>query len=145
MAILDFIKNRTQSQQTPQKPQEQKPETAKQMYARQAAEEKAKAKPVAEIPASDKAVAKDVAARIEKATQHLDKNAPAQPAAPIDSSATPAPARQNMTGQDKAQESLSPTDANAGKTQSQEKQPRQEKSAAPEKPTIARRPPSWER
>ncbi len=156
MAFLDFVKNRQAGQQqaVAGNTQEQKPQTAKEMYTQQAAQEKATQKTVDQIPDADKAKAKEVGERIDKATQHLQKNAPAQPSVPADGTGSPEPMRQNMTAQDKSAPSLSPTSAQKG-TPATEKSAASPSTEAPAKPqekppqrqpqTVPRRPPSWER
>jgi hypothetical protein len=155
MAFLDFIKNRNASQQqsVANKSQEQKPETAKEMYSRQAAQERADRKPVEQIPQADKAAAKSVGERIDKATQHLREQRPAQ-SSPGDSASSPEPMRQNMMNQDKAAPALTPTSAQAGTPAVDKAAPEASKGApakTQEKPaqrapqSVPRRPPSWER
>jgi hypothetical protein len=138
MALLDFIKNRNAQTQQPaaENTQAQKPETAKQMYTRQAGEEKATQKP---ITPEIKAQADRATAATEKATQHQQAYS-----APAPEGSTNTAHLQNQNRQDKTQASLSPTDDAKGKTAAQEKRPAPEKT--PERPqTMARRPPSWER
>lgn len=139
MALLDFIKrNAPQQQSVANKSQEQKPETAKEMYTREAVQEKAEQRP---ITPEVKAQADRATAAMEKATQHVTPNS------------TPAPAEggtnnaqlQKQSHQDKAQSSMSPTDGAAGITAAQEKQPAPEKTTHRPQQTVARRPPSWER
>jgi hypothetical protein len=139
MAFLDFIKNRDASQQQPvaDKSQESS-QTAKEMYTRQAAQEKAAEKP---ITPEIKAQADRALATINKASQHLESAA--RPAAP-ESGGSPAAQLQKQDHQDKTQKALSPTDSGAGKT------PSQENGKAPEKTqgrpsTLPRPRPSWER
>jgi hypothetical protein len=145
VALLDFIKNRNTSQQqsVANKSQEQKPETAKEMYAREASRDDTNRKPVNEIPEADKAAAKAAGERLDKATQHLRENAPSQPG---DSGGSREAVRQNMTGQDKTVPALSPTSAQTGQPAT-EKPPSKEPQT-PEKgraQTMPRPRPSWER
>lgn len=138
MALLDFIKNRNAQTQQPaaENTQAQKPETAKQMYTRQASEVKVAQRP---ITPEIKAQADRATAAMEKATQHQQAHS-----APAPEGSSNTAHLQNQNQQDKTQAALSPTDDAKGKTAGQEKQPKPEK--APERPqTIARRPPSWER
>jgi hypothetical protein len=143
VAFLDFVKNRNASQQQPvaEKSQAQKPETAKEMYTREAAQEKAnRVAPTAD----QEARAQKIGDELRKATQHLEhrdfgpSNAPA-------GSGSNAPQLQKQNKQDKAQEALSPTDDAAGKTAVQDKQPKQEKASDRRPQTVPRRAPSWER
>jgi hypothetical protein len=156
MALLDFMKDRKAGQQqgVADKSQEQKPQNAKEMYTQQAAQEKATQRPVEQIPEADKAKAREVGQRIEKATQHLQQDAPAQPSVPTDGTGGPEPMRQTMAGQDKSAPSLSPTSAQAGTPATQKSAPSasnepsakpQEKSAQRRQQTVPRPRPSWER
>jgi hypothetical protein len=116
------------------------PENAKQMYAREAANEKAR--PIEQIPDGDKASAKAIGERIDRMTQHL-RDALSEPSGQAGFGGSPAAGRQNMIGQETPQEALSPTDGRAGSVGGQTKQPEQ---ARPEvQKTLPRRPPSWER
>jgi hypothetical protein len=138
MAFLDFVRNR-QQQPAQEQAQNQKPETAKDMYARQAVQEKADARPI--TPAI-KAQADRALATMNKASQHVD---PQSKAGASESSGSPQAQLQKQNNQDKTQEALSPTDNAAAKTalQKTEKAPEQTTQRASQ--TIARRPPSWER
>jgi hypothetical protein len=140
MAFLDFIKNRNASQQqsVANKSQEQKPETAKEMYARETAQEKAAARP---ITPEIKAQADRALATINKASQHLQS--PPAPAAPDGGS--PAAHLQKQSHQEKAQAALSPTDDSAGKTAAQGNEKAPEKPVSQTRQTVARPRPSWER
>jgi hypothetical protein len=152
--FLDFIKNRNASRQEPDtsKSQEQKPETAKEMYTRQAAQDKANQKPIEQIPQADKDVAKSVGERIDRETQHLQERSPAQPSVG-ETASSPEPMRQTMLSQNKAAPALTPTSAQAGITEAEKSAPSPSKDApakAPEKPahfpqTLPRPRPSWER
>ncbi len=141
MAFLDFINNRQESQQqsVAQTSQEQKPETAKEMYARQDAQAKASAK---QITPEIKAQADRATATMNKATEHVQS--PAKRTAPETGSA-PQAQLQNQSRQDKAQEALSPTDGASGKTALQDKEKAPEKAPQRAQQTMPRRPPSWER
>ena len=140
MRLLNWIKNRGQ-QPVAEKPQTR--ETAKEMYSRQAAQEKAT--PMDRMPPDQQAKVEAIKASLEKATQHIDKSAHAPSSAPADGTGGREAARQNMTGHDKAAPALSPTSAQAAKPPS-EKLP----GKAPDKPqerpqTVPRPRPSWER
>jgi hypothetical protein len=142
MALLDFIKNRNASpqQSVAETTQQQKPETAKEMYSRQAVEDKANR--VAPTP-DQEARAQKIGEEMRSAMQPQERSSPAPSNAPGEGG-TNAAQLQNQNHQGKAQESLSPTDDARGKTAAHERQPAPEKAA--ERPqTIARRPPSWER
>ena len=151
MGFVDWIKNRqaNQQQSVAQNTQEQKPETAKQMYNREDAEQKANR--IAPTP-DQEARAQKIGEELRKPSQDPGErgSAPSHAPAPSESGGNAAQ-RQNQSHQDKAQKALSPTDDAAGKTAAQEKQPRQEKPPAQEKPkgrapqTVPRRAPSWER
>jgi hypothetical protein len=153
MALLDFIKNRKQQPSTEQT-QNQKPETAKQMYAREAAQDRANQKPEPQIADAEKVKAKELGARIDAVAQETQQKVPAQTPAPESGASSPEPQRQMMTAQDKVAPSLSPTTAQAGTPAAEQEKnalakgspaQSQQKSQEPPKPTIARRPPSWER
>jgi hypothetical protein len=156
MALLDFMKDRKAGQQqtVASKSQGQTPQTAKEMYTQQDTQEKVTQKPVEQIPEADKAKARDVGQRIDKATQHLQQNAPTQPSAPADGTGNREPMRQTMAGQDKSAPSLSPTSAQAGTPATEKNAPTpsnapsakpQEKSAQRTQQTVPRPRPSWER
>jgi hypothetical protein len=141
MAFLDFVNNRQAAQQqaVAQKSQEQKPETAKEMYARQDTKEQAATKP---ITPEIKAQADRAMATMNKATEHVQS--PAKQPAPETGSA-PQAQLQNQSRQDKAQEALSPTDGASGKTALQDKEKAPDKAPQRAPQTMPRRPPSWER
>jgi hypothetical protein len=148
MAFLDFIKNRQASEPQPaaqksqeQKPDAAKPETAKEMYTREAAQEKANR--IAPTP-DQKQRAQKIGEVLNKATQHRDQAAPARPDAP-DEGGTNDAQIQKQNQQGKTQEALSPTDDARGQTVAQEQQPAPEKTTERAQQTVARRPPSWER
>ncbi len=141
MGFLNWIKDRNAARQqsVARKPQEQKPENAKEMYTRHDALERALAKP---ITPEIKAMADRVLATIEKASGQTQL--PSATTTP-ESGGNPAALLQNQHRQDTSQNALSPTDGTAGKTAVEGKK------SAPEKPvqrvpqTLPRRPPSWER
>lgn len=144
MAFLSFIKDRQGQQPAAE---QQKPETAKQMYTRQASEEKTAAKPIRQISDEQKARVDKVGADLQKSIRTSDMENP--PSIPTDGTDNAQPMRQPMMNQGKAAPSLSPTSAQAG-TLAAEKE-----SASPSldsqaksqsRPqTIARTTPSWER
>jgi hypothetical protein len=154
MAFLDFIKNREgQRPVAEQQSQQQKPETAKEMYTRKDAQDRAAMKPLDQIPADKQARVDAVRAEFEKSTQHQEESAPSAMPAPADATASPQPMQQKMMSQDKPAPDLSPTSAQKGTKAMEQEAPAasdQAQSKAPEKSadqskTIARRPPSWER
>jgi hypothetical protein len=150
MAFLDFIKNRQAQQQSVAQP---KPETAREMYSRQAEQVRTTQKPVQQMSDAEKMRAREAGARLDKATQHLRQSAPAQTLTPSDSASGPEPMRQNMTGQEREAPALSPTTAQLGQTANEKGVPehsQEERTNAPAKTqnrpqTIARTRPSWER
>ena len=145
MGYLDFIKNR--QQQSPAE-QPQKQETAKEMYTRQAGQEQTSS--VQQLANADKAQAKELGARIDKAAGQGHPDAPTQTQAPTDSTSSPEPMRQNMTRQDHAAPAMSPTSAQRGSTAQEHETSQPSRSQTGEQPeqrpqTIARPTPSWER
>jgi hypothetical protein len=139
MSLLDFIKNRrSQQESTDQQP---KPETAKEMYTREAIEENANR--VGATPDQEKR-AQQIGEEMRTATQSSPRLTTAPPDAPTDQSGNTAHL-QNQSNQDKAQEALSPTDGFAGKTALQETSVAQETTNERKQNTIARPAPSWER
>jgi len=151
MAFLDFIKNRgEQRPASEQQSQQAKPETAREMYSREATQEKQSAPRVATMPDADKSQAKDLGARIDAATQNIQPDTPPPTPEPGGTAARPEPMRQNMDGQDVTAPSLSPTSGQVGAPSTEQdvaankqESPTQEQSARPK--TMARTAPSWER
>jgi hypothetical protein len=145
MALLDFIRNRNTSPQqaVANKPQEQKPETAKEMYARQAAQEKASQKTIADMPPAQRARMDAIKAELQKASQHIDGQAKAQPK--MDTGGSREALRQNMTGQDKTAPALSPTSAQAGKPETEKTPAKETPKPTPRPQTLPRPRPSGER
>lgn len=137
MAFLDFLKQRQAERQQTQatKPQ---PETAKQMYTREAARDNAAIKPVTpEL----RAQAARVMSAMDKASYHMQaSSAQTAPA----TAGNPAAQVQNQHGQDRTQAALSPTDGVAGKTVTQDRVKPLE-TPKPKQQTVPRRPPSMER
>ena len=148
MAFLDFIKNRQQP--GAEQSQQQKPETAKEMYTRQAEQERAGQKPVQQLPDSEKSQARELGARLDKATQHLRQDAAPQTPARADSTGSREPMRQKMMAQDEHAPALSPTSAQRGQTANEKSPSPATSEKTPEQSqqrpqTIARPTPSWER
>jgi hypothetical protein len=142
MAFLDFIKNR--GEQRPvgeQQSQQQQPETAKQMYTRESAQEKANR--IAPTP-DQESRAQKIGDEIRNATQPAQERVAAAPAAPEDQGSNSA-YLQNQNNQERSQEALSPTDNTVGKTALQEQAPAQDKAPDRTQRTMARTTPSWER
>jgi hypothetical protein len=147
-------RNASQQQPVAGNAQIQKPETAKEMYSRESAQEKANAKALGQMPPDQRAKVDRIKAALEKATQHIDRSATVPSPAPADNAGSPAAVRQNMTGQDKTAPALSPTNTETGKTVTDKRAVAPSNTPAakthdrpPSRPsqTIPRRPPSWER
>jgi hypothetical protein len=154
MALLDFIKNRMARPQQADapKPQQSKPETAKQMYTREAAQP-ASQRSLAQLPPEQFQQVSEIRARLERATQHAGQDSPARQASHGDAPVSQEAMRQNMRAQNKTAPSMSPTSAQAGMTSVESgaslrptPTPKvQQKTTQRPQQTIARRPPSWER
>jgi hypothetical protein len=143
MAFLDFMNDR-QGQRPAgeqQSQQDRKPETAKEMYTREAAQDKANRIPAT---AEQKEQAQKIGTEMRQANEPNQEPSPSAPSAPEDRGSNAAQL-QNQSNQGKEQKALSPTDDAAGKTAVQEKQQSQEKQTQRPQQTVARRPPSWER
>jgi hypothetical protein len=144
MAFLDWMKDRPATQQqsvakTSQQQKQEAPEarTAKEMYAQQAAQDKA----------AEKTITPAVKTEADRATAFLDKasiHQQARNAPDAESGGTNSAHLQKQNNQDKSQAALSPTDSFVGKTALQEKTPTPQTTKVPQK-TVPRRPPSWER
>jgi hypothetical protein len=153
MAILDFIKNRQAQQQSKEQVAQPKPETARDMYARQGEQERTSSRPMDQMPPQQQAKVEEVKAEMQKATQHLDHQAPANAPAPADGTASPQPMRQNMMAQDKEAPAQSPTSAQLGQAAneksasapSREGQSQTRESSQQRAKTTARTSPSRER
>lgn len=149
MGLLDWITKRNTGRQQSVAETPQRPERAKEMYTREAAQEKTNLKPLDRMPADQLAKVDAIKAKLEKATQHIDANA-LTPSPAANGNDSLEAARQNMTGQGKHAPALSPTNAHAGKAAHETlPAPSQESpSKAPDKPrpqTVPRPQPSWER
>jgi hypothetical protein len=142
MAFLDWIRNRNQQQPVANKPQEQTPETAKQMYTREAAQDEAKRRSLTELPLAVQSRLDGIRETLQRATQYHDPNGGA--AAPVGGMANREALRQNMMGQDRSTPALSPTGMHAGTPDSERISPLI--TPRVERPkTLPRTPPSWER
>ena len=91
MSILDFIKNR-QVQQPSAAPQSQ-PETAKEMYSREAAHDRTGAKALSQISPEQQARVDAVKSDLQRATQSPGPDAQNASPVPADSTASPQPWR----------------------------------------------------
>lgn len=155
MGFTDWIRNRqaNRQQSVAQNTQEQKPETAKQMYNREAAQEEANRKPIEpQISEPHKVETRAAAELFDKVVrQPQGQGAPAQTPIPSDASGSPEAVRQKATNQDKSAAALSPTSAQKG-TPETEKQtpapsttPSKQPDSSPQRPqTLPRTRPSWE-
>ena len=137
--LIDWIRNHkaARQQSVAEKPLERKPENAKEMYTREAAQKKASEKP---ITPEIKAQADRAAGAIKEGMQQPSQSGPAAP----ESGSGPTAQLQKQDGQERTQAALSPTDGAAGKTPSQESPKKLGKTTQRPK-TIPRTPPSWER
>jgi hypothetical protein len=154
MPFLDFIRNRNASrqQQVAQNTQERKPETARQMYARQGAQETAKLTPLDRLPAEQKAKVDAIKATLEKATQHIGQSVGTPSVSAPDTAGDREAMRQKMAAQDKAAPALTPTGMEAGRTAHDQSRtpanaptPKAPEKASPRPQTVPRPRPSWQR
>ena len=146
MSFLSWIKERNAApqQQPVAQTQQQKPENAKAMYAREAEQEKANLKPIDQMPPEQQTKLDKIKEKLEKAKPDIGQNAPTPSLA--DAGSTPEASRQNMTGQDRTAPALSPTNAHAGQPQTdKEKSPSTQPEKKAEHKTLPRPQPSWER
>jgi hypothetical protein len=150
MAFLDFVKSRQQSQSAEQS-QQSKPETAKEMYSREASQEKAGSKSMQQMPPEQQAKVAEISGKLQQATQHMGQTE-APSAGTQDGAASPQPMAQKMASQDKAAPSLSPTSMQAGTRSTEQEAPasseatsKAETKSAQQQKTMARPSPSWER
>jgi hypothetical protein len=155
MAFLDFISNRQgQRPAGEQQSQRQKPEAAKEMNTRGAAQQNAPAKQFENMRPDQQAKVKEAQTLFRQGTQEMAQAPSVRAQAPADSTESPQVMAQKSMNQDKAAPALSPTSAQKG-TRATEKEsaaPAQdastqskERSQEQTRQTIARRPPSWER
>ena len=154
MGLLAWIRNRSAAQQqsVANKSQEHRPENAKRMYAREAAQEKANLTPRDRMPAGQQAKVDKIKATLERATRHIDRNGQTHSPTQVEANDSREAVRQNMTAQDKVAPALSPTSAQHGKTAQEKPSTLSQEPPAktPEKPrpgpqTLPRPRPSWER
>ena len=149
MGVRDWFRTSAATQQpSAGNTSAKEPSTAKEMYARQTEQEKTNRKPMDQMPPEQQGKVEAIREKLQKATQHIQQNAPAQRGAPTESTTRPEPMRQNMVNQDKAAPALSPTTGQAGvtaegksaATPSQESSAKsQEKSAQRAPQTVPRR------
>jgi hypothetical protein len=146
MALLDFIRNRDGQQQTAEPQSQQQPETAKQMYSREATVDQA-AKPSDLVRSDQQARLAQAQALFSKGTQDTPQKTPAPTSAPEEGATSPQPMRQAMTGQETVAPELSPTSAQASARAQDVEAPSAPAStpAKSQQQTIARTTPSWER
>jgi hypothetical protein len=141
MAFLDWLKERP----APRQDVTQRPEPSWQKYPAQE-----QYNPVAQMSESEKAKAREIGERINRATQHLQPGENSRPS-PVEDASGNGPHRQNQSNQQRVAPALTPTDGNVGKT-SQEAENRPSPKA-PENPTPVQTPPrspqrgrgGWER
>ena len=108
MALLDFIRNRDGQQQTAEPQSQQQPETAKQMYSREAAVDQS-AKPSDLVRSDQQARLAQAQDLFSKGTQESPSAAPLPAPAPEGGATSPQPMRQPMMGQEAVAPELSPT------------------------------------
>ena len=154
MAFLDWIKDRLAAKQQPVAQTQQRPETAKQVYAREAAQEAATRKPVSQMPEADKAEARRLGRVIQDSGKPGPETTPPRAVVPqaAESATNPQPMRQNMVAQHNDAPAMSPTSGQHGHEHQHTGAPTSEPaketpkpSPKPPQPTVPRRSPSWER
>jgi hypothetical protein len=152
MGFLDFIKNRQSQTQSNDQPSQQQ-ETAKEMYTRQAGEERINAKPVDQgMTPEQRGMMAEAQAKMQSATQQMGENTAPSPAQ-SDGATNPQPMRQNSMSQDKVASELSPTSAQMGTPAIEKDAPRQtdeagsktQETAQQRSQSMGRTTPSWER
>ena len=119
MAFLDFIKNRQEQRPVgEQQSQQQQPETAKQMYSREAAQEKATAPSVRNLSPEQLAEARDIGSKLQPTTSPDPTNPSPSSSAPTEApSGAPdnqQPMKQLSMSQEKGAPDLSPSSAQLG-------------------------------
>ena len=145
MAFLDFISNRDGQQPVAEQPSQKQPETAKQMYTRQA-EEQAAAKPSELVTRGQQERLAEAQALYSKGTQEPPSPTPPPAPAPAGGTANPQPMQQQMMGQETVAPDLSPTSAQASaRAQDVEGPSAPASTPAKSQQTVARPTPSWER
>jgi len=146
MALLDFIKNRGGQSQAAEQQSQPQTETAKQMYTREAAEEKVNAKaPDHGMTSEQRAIMSDVQAKLQSQSAQPSQ-APTPTPAP-EGAANPQPMQQQGIADDRAAPEMSPTSGLAS-SRAQDVEGPSAPTSMPTKSqqqTIARPAPSWER
>src|ERR1700722_20055853 len=100
MAFLDWIKSRgAAAKQQPVAQTQQKPETAKQMYAREAIQDAAARKPVSQMLETAKAEARSLGAAIQGGGDQPRQNPLSVSPSAGEGATSPQPMRQNMVAQ----------------------------------------------
>ncbi len=143
MSLLDFIKNRkTQQQSAAPQPRS---ETAKQMYTREAGQERPGYKLEDRMPTEQLGKAKEAKqVGITGGQDVSEGNAPAPSPTPSGGATNPQPMRQMSMQQDNSAPALSPTTAQMGTPGRDQDSPSPTPPSTP-KPTLPRTTPSWER
>jgi hypothetical protein len=120
MPFLDFIKNRGQAVSAPANEQSGPgPETAKQMYTREAAQAKETTRPISEMSRESLAEVQSIGAGMKPTPTEPDPQAPPPAAptsapAPSDGADNQQPMKQVSMAQDKTAPALSPSSAQMG-------------------------------
>lgn len=147
MALLDFIRNR--SQQSVEQPQ-QKTETYQQAMRREAEQEKAKPANLGITPEQE-GILKEAQAKWNSVVPPPETSQAPSPT-PADATSNPQPMAQKMEQQDKAAPALSPTTMQTGARESEQhsapsiESPAKTPGTSPERSQTHSRPsPSWER
>lgn len=146
MALLDFIRNREGQRPAGEQLSPQQPETAKQMYTRQAGAEQAAAKPSDLVRADQQARLAEAQSLYEKGTQGTPSATPSPTSAPAGAE-NPQPMQQQGVGQERVAPEMSPTSGLAS-SRAQDVDGSSAPASIPAKSqqqTIARPAPSWER
>ena len=145
MGFIDFIKNRGGQTLAAEAHSQQQTETAKQMYTREATQEKTAAKSLDQMTAGGKARASEIRDDLQTSIKPA-RSQESVISSPADSNAAPQALRQNMSNQDKTAPSLSPTSEQMGKPSVEQDKAAPSRTKSQERAqTIARPSPSWER
>ena len=113
MAFIDWIKEKVAAKQQPAPQAQQKPETAKEMYTRESAQDAAQRTPVAQMPESEKAKARELGETINNSSQPKPQNDNVK-SETREGATSPQPMRQTMAQNDNHAPALSPTSAQRG-------------------------------
>lgn len=136
MAFIDWIKEKVGAKQQSAKLPQQKPETAKEMYARKSAQEAARRTPVAQLPEGEKAKARALGQTINNSSQPKAQNDNSISES-REGATSPQPMRQAMSQQENPAPALSPTSSQKGTPESPTGAPASEKQQPAAKPTKA--------